>query len=254
MRVAVAGKGGAGKTTISATLTRLEARAGTSVVAIDADSSPNLGSALGVAPELLGLLQPLPATLVSRRYHTSHSLTISIDDAIRQHAIDAPDGVQLLAVGSPGHAGEGCLCSAHAVVSALLGDLEMYDGLAILDLEASPEHMSRGTAASADVLLLVTEPYFRSLEATRLLARLGGELGIEAMVVANKVRTSTDALVIAAFCAENDLCMIGEVPWSDELRDADGKGAALIDTAPDSDIVRAIRALSLSLHERTSTS
>jgi hypothetical protein len=82
-------------------------------------------------------------------------------DVVSRYGGLAPDGVHVLKMAMPEHADEGCLCSAHATVSALLADIEELDNtVSILDLEASPEHLSRGTTRHVDALLLVTEPDF----------------------------------------------------------------------------------------------
>jgi CO dehydrogenase maturation factor len=218
VRVAVAGKGGAGKTTIAATLARLAARRGDLVLAVDADSNPNLAVALGVPPDV----EPptLAADLVARRL-SGLELTVSIDDFLAHHAPAGPEGVHLVAMGAPGHADEGCMCAAHAGVSALLSAAADV-GLTMVDLEASPEHLSRGTARHVDVLLLVAEPYYRSLETVRRMATLAGELPIPAIsVVANKVRDERDLEAIEDFCNRSHLELIGAVPWSDGVTEGD---------------------------------
>ena len=244
MRIALAGKGGAGKTTISATFARLEARRGVPVVAIDGDSNPNLGAALGVDPSVLAAFRSLPPSLVSRRLD-GPGLQVPVADVLAQHAVIGPDGVALLFMGAPAHAAEGCMCSAHAVVSALMADLGTDRGtLTVLDMEASPEHLSRGTTRSADVLLLVTEPYYRSLEATRRLFQLASELPIPRVaVVVNKVRSPADSEAVGEFCARHGLERVGEVPWADEVVAADSVGLPLLDAAPHGPAVAAIAGL-----------
>lgn len=230
MIVAVAGKGGAGKTTISATLTRLMARSGRRVVAIDADSNPNLAVALGMRDRAVGAAW-LPETLVSRK-HTGPALVVPVEEVLERYAIPGPDGVHLLLMGMPEHAEQGCLCGGHATVSALLSDLGADpDVVGVVDMEASPEHLARGTARNADLLLLVAEPYFRSLEAVRRQAVLAAELPIGRVeVVANKVRSPEDAAAIGEFCARHDLHMVGQVPWSDAVTVADGRMTPLVDS------------------------
>lgn len=243
MRVAVAGKGGAGKTTISATLARLAARTGPSV-AIDADSNPNLAIALGIDQDAMRSTF-LPASLVNRRIDVDRALSSSLDEVLAGHASSGPDGVRLLVMGAPDHAEQGCLCSAHATVSALLADLaSLPDATIVVDLEASPEHLSRGTARYVDTLLLVAEPYYRALEAVRRLADLAAELPIPRVaVVVNKVRSPADSEAIAAFCARHELDLTAEVPWSDDVVDADRSRIPLLDAAPDGAAVSAIRRL-----------
>ena len=242
MRLAVAGKGGAGKTTFAATTARLLARAGRAVVAIDGDTNPNLHTAIGLDPD--GPLPPfLPTTLVSRRFG-GPALGEPVAEVLDRWAMVGPDGVRLLRMGAPDHPDEGCLCSAHATVSALLADLGGQPGVVtVLDLEASPEHLSRGTARHADVLVLMAEPYFRSLEAVRLQASLAAETDIgRVAVVANKIRSTTDRDGIEEFCRRHGLELAGALPWSDGVLDADGARVPLLDHDPDDPVVAAAAA------------
>ncbi len=244
MRLALAGKGGVGKTTLSATIARLVARQGLPVVAIDADSNPNLAAALGIDSGSVAARGFLPSGLVSRKPH-GPALTESVESVLDAHAFDGPDGVRLLRMGQPEHADEGCLCSAHATVSAVLADLGRRDGaLTLMDLEASPEHLSRGTARHADVLVLVTEPYYRSLETVRRLAILADELQIPTVtVLANKVRCEDDRDAVVEFCERHDLAFAGWVPWSDAVIDADVRRQPLLDADPDGAVVTAVHTL-----------
>ena len=251
MRISLAGKGGAGKTTISATLARLLARGGSPVVAIDGDSNPNLALALGIPRDQSAGAPFLPTSLVSRRLVGGPSLTVPVEEVVERHGIASPDGVRLVLMGEPGHSSEGCLCSAHAVVSALLGDLgERPRTMTLVDMEASPEHMSRGTTRHADMLVLVTEPYYRSLEAVRRIARLAEELPIPRVgLVANKVRSGADAKAVAEFCDRHGLVQLGEIPWSEEVVQADLAGIPLLDAAPDGPAVTAISRIADELRE-----
>lgn len=246
MRIALAGKGGAGKTTISATLARLRARDGHRVIAVDADSNPNLGAAMGVDPALAATF--LPGSVVSRRLDGT-ALTAPLDEVLATHGVAGPDGLRLVRMGSPEHADEGCLCSSHATISALLADLDGADDTdTIVDMEASPEHLSRGTAKHADVLLLVTEPYFRSLETTRRLAALAAELPIGSVgVVVNKVRSAAEAQAVDEFCARHEISKLAEVPYSDDVVYADLASRPLLDVVPEGAAVAAIGELSARL-------
>lgn len=247
MRIAVAGKGGAGKTTITATLARLRARSGQDVLCIDGDSNPNLAVALGMDGDPAASV--LPVSLVSRRLD-GPALTTSLDDVLATHSRVGPDGIRLSHMGMPGHAESGCMCSAHGVVRALLADVGSTGLDTFLDLEASPEHFSRGTARHVDVLLFVIEPYFRSLETVRRMAELGRELAIPRIVtVANKLRGEDDRAAVRAFAARHDLSLVGEVPWDDAVLDADRDRQPLVDAAPDGPAVQALAALTPLLAE-----
>ena len=247
MRIAVAGKGGAGKTTISATLARLGARSGRSVVAIDADANPNLGIALGIAPEAAAGVRAIPPSLVSRRLGGA-GLVEPLEDVLDRYAVPAPDGVRLLGMGAPAHAEEGCLCSAHAVVSAVIEDLGADpDRLVVVDMEASPEHLSRGTIRHVDLVCLVAEPYYRSLETVRRMAALATELPVQLVVVANKVRSAADEQAIVEFCSRHACRLVGVVPWSDEVAAADRSRVPVVDWPAAAAVVTAVANLRLDL-------
>ncbi len=243
MRLAIAGKGGAGKTTLSATLARLAARSGLGVVALDADANPNLSVALGMPLEASAQLGPVPSTLVSRKVGGA-GLTEPIDDVLDRFSLRAPDGVRLLGMGSPAHANEGCLCSAHAVVSSLLEDLGAPERFVVVDMEASPEHLSRGTVRHVDAICLVAEPYYRSLETLRRMNALISELPVARVaVVANKVRSAADEQAIREFCDRHDLTIAGVVPWSDEVGAADRARVPVVDWPGAKEYVRAVNEL-----------
>lgn len=233
---------------MAATFARLLARSGSRVVAIDADSNPNLAIALGVDPQAAQDAGWLPSSLVSRKL-AGPALTAPIDTVLERYAVSGPDGVRLLLMGMPEHAEQGCLCSAHATVSGVLADLrERVDTVVVVDMEASPEHLSRGTARHADVLLLVAEPYFRSLESVRRLAQLAAELPIPRVeVVANKVRSAEDAEAIVEFCRRHDLPWLDAVPWSSAVLDADAAMIPLLDALGTTDVVDAIARFSARL-------
>ncbi len=248
MRVAVAGKGGAGKTTLSATLARVVARAGIPVVAIDADANPNLSVALGMPLEVATRMQPVPTALVSRR-SSGPGLTETIETILDRYAIAGPDGVRLIGMGSPAHADEGCLCSAHAVISAVLQDLGNGPRFVVVDMEASPEHFSRGTVRNADTVLLVAEPYYRSLETVRRMAQLVAELPVQDVtVVANKVRSEQDADAIADFCERHGLDIAVSLPWSDAVLDADRQRLPTVDVPDAHQVVTAVHRLAIRLN------
>lgn len=244
MRIAVAGKGGAGKTTTSATLARLAARSGRLAICIDADSNPNLSVALGIDDDAIP--GELPKSIVSRRIDgRGPALTDGLDAVLAQHTAIGPDGVRLAVMGMPKHAEEGCMCAAHAVVGAVLADLgDRPDTVAVVDLEASPEHFSRGTARHVDLMLLVAEPYYRSLETVRRMAELAAELPIARVgVVANKIRDDQDLAALAEFCERHGLELLAAVPWSDGVLDADRARVPLVDADLDGPVVTALESL-----------
>ncbi len=111
MRLAIAGKGGAGKTTLAATLARAMAREGRRVLAIDGDPNPNLGVALGVGADALRDASRVPRDCVidvyDERGRQHMQLKVPFEDLCAQYAIRAPDGVELMMVDGVDHAGTG---------------------------------------------------------------------------------------------------------------------------------------------------
>ncbi len=250
MKIAIVGKGGSGKTTLAATLSRLLARRGFSVVAIDGDPNPNLGMALGVASPELAAQHSLPRSILEERADGAGEMQIvglaePIQTITSEHGIFAPDGVTLLMNVQIEHGGGGCLCGEHITVRDLLGHMVEQEGqFTILDMEASVEHMGRGTPRYADVLLIVTEPYYRSLETTGRLAPLAREIGIKRLyVVANKVRGQRDEEAIRHYCAEHELDILDMLPFDEEILGAEQAGTPILDADPESTYVKRVEQL-----------
>jgi CO dehydrogenase maturation factor len=111
LRIAVCGKGGAGKTTVAGTLARLFARRGRRVLAIDGDSNPNLAVTLGIPPDRAAALRPLPRTLVEDRVDEDGAvrrvLTMPASEIVGRYGVPAPDDVTLVLMGRVDHAGAG---------------------------------------------------------------------------------------------------------------------------------------------------
>ena len=111
MRIAIAGKGGTGKTTIAGTLARVLARTGREVVAIDADTNPNLASVLGIPADRAQDIVGLPRSLMERRTRedgTTHVVfSADPEDVLLEYGVLGPDRVRLMVMGKVGHGGAG---------------------------------------------------------------------------------------------------------------------------------------------------
>ena len=137
----------------------------------------------------------------------------------------------------------------------VVGELGKFrpDDVTILDTEASIEHMTRGTVRTSDAVLLVTEPYFRSLETTGRLAPLARDLGIpHVWAVANKVRTPSDEAAIREYCDRHSIELLAVVQFDPRVTEADNAGLAVLDHAPDGPAVVAATALARALEQRLS--
>jgi CO dehydrogenase maturation factor len=138
------------------------------------------------------------------------------------------------------------MCSAHATVRGLLGEIVARDGVRdiIVDMEAGLEHLSRGTGRHVSRLVAVLEPYYRSMETARNVTALASELGIgDVLVVANKVRDTADGNAIRDFCRNHGMKLVGEIPYDPGLSEAERSGEAPIDAIPNTPAVRAIESL-----------
>jgi len=227
MKIAIAGKGGSGKTTIAGILTRLLAERGQSVWAIDADSNPNFGVTLGLAPEKVKQSKAMPSSILKEVTGADGKSAMQLAMPARQVAQDfgtrVSDRVTLLGMHTIEHAGAGCACGGHARVRHLLSGILKEEGvITVVDMEAGLEHLSRGTDRHVDMLLVVTEPYFKALETARRCTELARELGIPRIVaVANKYRSGEDLAAIRNYAEKHGLEVVGEVPYDEEIQRAD---------------------------------
>jgi CO dehydrogenase maturation factor len=250
MKLAIAGKGGSGKTSISGTLARLIARDGHSVLAIDGDTNPNLALTLGISADRINELPVLPSDLLERG-ENGFELKKSLAELRSTHSVQGPDGVTLLVMAHPHEedAGTGCYCGMHATVRELIESATDADAdVTVLDTEASPEHLTRGTAKYADLMLTVVEPYFKSLETGRRMAELARGLGLKrVLLVANKVRDGSERAAVEEFAAKHGLEIIATVPYDEKLLEAEQAEAAPLDFDPEAPAVRAIASIAAAL-------
>ena len=249
MKIATVGKGGSGKTTLAGTLARILASDGKPLLAIDGDPNPNLALTLGMTPEQADRIVSIPPGVMEvretdgqRRLH----MALTPDELISRYAAHAPGGVALIVMGKPadGSAGSGCMCASHRAVRGLIAEMSGYGEYTITDMEAGLEHLKRGTARNVDVMLVIAEPYFRSLEAASRTFALARELEIPHLfTVANKVKSPEDQAAIDEFCAKHQMSVIGTVPEEAQFAEAERIGLAPIDHAPHCAGAEAIRAI-----------
>lgn len=242
MKIAIAGKGGSGKTSIAGTMARLLGREGKRVLAIDGDSNPNLALTLGIPADRMNEVPTLPRDLL-RRTDDGIELARTLGEVRSSHSLAGPDGVTVLVMAHPHpkEAGTGCLCGMHATVRTLIETASDDDAdITVLDTEASPEHLTRGTAKYADAMLTVVEPYFKSLETGRRMVALARDLGLQrVLLVANKVRDESELEAVREFAGRHDLELAGVVPYDQSLPEAERAEQAPLDHAPQAPAVRA---------------
>ncbi len=241
MKLAIAGKGGSGKTSISGTMARTLARDGHRVLAIDGDSNPNLALTLGIPAQRMSEMPTLPTTLL-RRTPDGAELTQTLAEIKASHSVTGPDGVELLVMAHPQHANTGCLCHMHATVRTIIDAASSDEkDVCLLDTEASPEHLSRGTALYADTMLAIVEPYFKSLETGRRMAVLAQDLGLaNVALIANKIRDERDLEAVQTFADKHKLELGGHVPFDELFGEAERAGVAPLDVRPEAPAMHAI--------------
>jgi CO dehydrogenase maturation factor len=240
MKIAVSGKGGAGKTTISGTIARSLARSGRAVTAIDADVNPMLGISLGLGMDgterLAGIRQELSEGHADHEHDHAHT----IDELVERFGEDAPDGVRVVVASRVDMPDHGCLCCG---VSAdrLLREIEGTGRTVLGDLEAGVGVLSRMEPGNLDVVLVVANPTPKSIEVARRAAETCVAREIRVLVVANRVAGDEDLDAIRAVLGEHEIVV---VPEDDVIRRADAEGLAPIDLDDSSPGVRAIIAIS----------
>ncbi|MGE4504879.1 MAG: ArsA-related P-loop ATPase [Desulfovibrionaceae bacterium] len=197
MKIAFAGKGGVGKTSLAAWMADRLARTGKNVWMVDADTALSLGQASGLAPEALPEPLVRRQDLVRERIHAGGFLNLNpeVGDLPETLAVDVPLGgpplpgvapgrKRLLVMGAVTNAGGGCACDANALLKALLAHVVMdRDDWVLVDLEAGVEHLGRGTVAHVDGLVVVSEPSLRSLRTGAEVGRMAADLGLTNQVL-----------------------------------------------------------------------
>jgi CO dehydrogenase maturation factor len=233
MKIAVAGKGGVGKTTIAGTLARLFARDGQSVIAVDADPAMNLKFALGIEqnPPPISELKDLIFERTGASTGTGiYKLNPKVNDIIANYSAKGPDGVTLVVMGTIEKGGTGCTCPENAFLRALLRHVLFKEHTVIMDMEAGIEHLGRGTAKGVDLMLTVVEPGMRSVETVARIKKLGEDIGISTIAaVLNKVTDPALVKVIETKLEAMNLPLLGIIPYEQTLITADIEGKAPLD-------------------------
>jgi len=235
MKIAVTGKGGVGKTFITGTLAAIFVKGGQKVIALDADSSPNLAVTLGLSPEDAAAIVPVAENkqLIRKKTGTEFSgvfrLTFTVDDIINTYAVPTPLGVNLIVMGTVRSMGSGCMCAANSLVKALLRHLVVErDELVILDMEAGMEHLGRGTAEHVDIMMVVTDANRKSLDIAGRICTIAAKSDITNIgLVGNRITGPEQDDAIRRFAERNRLTIFALIPFDQKVADAGVTGSAV---------------------------
>lgn len=234
--IAVAGKGGTGKTTITALIIdHLVKNAKGSVLAIDADPSANLNLALGVPLlETVGDVREETATAVGGgRALGGMSKWDYLDLRINEALVEEP-GFDLLAMGRP--EGAGCYCAANNILRTSVDRLSASYDYVVIDNEAGLEHLSRRTTRDVDLLLIVSDPSLRGIVAAGRVADVVDELKTSvgaAFLVVNRVTGTDLPQALQAAIGEHKLKLAGLIPADPAVSELDAQGQPIVSLPAD---------------------
>jgi CO dehydrogenase maturation factor len=232
LKIAVGGKGGVGKTTITSLIARSIAALNKDkkVIAIDADPVANLAAGLGID-------ESTPITPVSELSQLIYertgakpgttggffTLNPKVDDIPDRFSIEK-DGVKLLVMGTVKKGGSGCICPEATMLKALMNHLVLArNEVVVMDMEAGIEHLGRATSGSVDALIVVVNPGKRSRVAADKIRQLGRDIGIKNIVViGNRIKSEADKIMIQE--SMPDYTILGFIPETDEIVTADRNG------------------------------
>lgn len=259
IKLAVTGKGGVGKTTLSALLANALAKSGRRVIAIDADPNSNLLSCLGYREA--GKVRPLVelSDLIEERTGAKpgtiggmFKINPRVDDIPDKYAVNM-DGLKVVVAGAVKRGGSGCYCPENAFVRALVSHLLLdADTALILDMEAGIEHLSRGTVESVDHLLIVVEPSRQSVDTAFRIRDLAEDIGLHHIsVIGNKARSDADRAFLLE--ALTGIPIVGFLPYDERLREAEvaGKPPFGASQAVDNLVTKIVRAVERTTHSHS---
>lgn len=222
MILAVCGKGGVGKTTVSAMAARELARRGdTRALVVDADPAGGLGMALGLSPSMtLNDIRKEIIAEVKSGLRGERDLAVSLDYLLAEGLAESGN-LAFLSIGRPED--EGCYCKVNVILrDAIAGLAGRFDAV-IIDAEAGIEQVNRKVMGSVDYVLLVTDTSARGLKVALDIREVASRMvaGTGAGLVVNRVRNGTDRRLTAG---QSGLEVVGWVPEDDTVRRHDEEG------------------------------
>jgi CO dehydrogenase maturation factor len=241
VKIAISGKGGVGKSTISAALSLLLAEQGKRVLAVDADPDANLAAALGFALEDQNAIVPISkqVELIEERtgakvdqYGQIFTLNPDVADIAGTYA-SVHNGVSLLVLGAVKRGGGGCACPENVLIRALVADLILNkDDVLVMDMEAGLEHLGRATTSGVDTMIVVVEPGHRSVEGAKRIIEMANQIKVKDIrFVANKIDGPEDEAFVKESLPDQNIMEF--IPFARSLRKVDRPGVSVLEGIED---------------------
>ncbi|MBW6463635.1 MAG: carbon monoxide dehydrogenase [Dethiobacteria bacterium] len=237
MKIAVSGKGGAGKSSVSAQLVRCFTLHQMPVFAVDADPDANLGLVLGLDPEKLDSLRPLielqdVIEAKNAGGGTLVDLNPNVDDVLENYTLQ--EGLlRFLKMGAIKQGGSACYCKENSFLNAILTTMLLDRPEAVvLDMSAGIEHLTRGTARGVEMMLVVVEPTRAGVSTAKAVDRLCNDLEIrKVFFVGNKIRSEEDRSYLESQLPAERFA--GMIPFSETVLDRARRGEPLVSKLDD---------------------
>ena len=241
MKIAITGKGGVGKTTLTSLLAYTYTDLGYQVLAVDADPSPCLGAALGFPDDLLAGLTPIARMdeLIYERTGAQPGTTGGFFK-LNPRVDDLPDrfsavqgNIRLLELGAVEMGGSGCICPESTMLRSLITHILLrMDEVVLMDMYAGVEHLGRATADAVDAMIIVVEPTARSIGTATQIKSLAEDLKLAKLyLVGSKLRNEDDRAFIMS--RSPGLPILGYLFNDERVIEADRKGVAVYNESPE---------------------
>ncbi len=235
--IALAGKGGTGKTTVSGMLIKyLVKKEKSPVLAVDADSNANLNEVLGFAvTDTLGdVREEMKKGNVPRGMTKDIFISMKMEQAVAES-----DGYDLIVMGRP--EGSGCYCAANTLLTGFLEKLTDNYPYIVMDNEAGMEHISRLTTKNVDILLIVSDTSRRSIESGIRINELAKSLNIgikKSYIIINQTREPLSDIILNRL-KETGLELAGSIPEDQMVYEFDLNGQPTVEMPEDSKSIKA---------------
>lgn len=245
--IAVSGKGGVGKTSITALMIKLlSENKNRSILAIDANPDSNLPNVLGIlVDKTVGMVtDELKKSIEKAEIPLGMTKEDVLESRVFEILKETPD-FDLLVMGRG--EGEGCYCPVNALLRRIIDTLSKNYDLTIMDMEAGLEHLSRRTDRDVDIMFIVTDPSSMGLQTAKRIKELAKEVHIQfrkIYLIANRFKPEMEAK-IKEDAAKIGVDFAGIVPYDDNLSNCNIEGKPLTSLPNDSPSVASVKKILL---------